>query len=101
MLSIARRKAGLSQRELARRAGVPQSTIGRIEAGLMDPRIATLDRLLRACGYEIRIAPRLGEGVDRTLIRSALARTPKQRIEANVASAGAVRRLRGKAQRTP
>lgn len=47
-LGWARRRAGLSQRALAAQSGVPQSTIGRIEAGLVDPRVRTLSRLLRA-----------------------------------------------------
>jgi predicted transcriptional regulator len=41
VLSRARHRAGLTQRELAERAAVPQSTVGRIEAGLVDPRVGT------------------------------------------------------------
>jgi predicted transcriptional regulator len=79
-LRWARRRSGLSQRELAARSGVPQSTIGRIEAGLVDPRVRTLSRLLRACGFDLEVEPRLGEGVDRTLFRELLALTPEQRL---------------------
>jgi transcriptional regulator with XRE-family HTH domain len=61
----ARRAAGLSQRELSRRTGVPQPAIARIEAGRQVPRADTLDRLLRACGFELRLAPARGGGVDR------------------------------------
>lgn len=46
----ARQAAGLSQRELARRAGVPASTIGRIERGAVSPTIQTLERLASALG---------------------------------------------------
>jgi len=70
----------MAQRALAARTGVPQSTIGRIEAGLVDPRVGTLDRLLRACGDELDAVPRRGLGIDRTLIRAALSRTPRERI---------------------
>jgi transcriptional regulator with XRE-family HTH domain len=76
----ARRRARLSQRDLARRAGVAQSTVARIERGLMDPRVSTLDSLLRACHDELRAVPRLGVGVDRTLIRAQLALSPAERI---------------------
>src|SRR5947208_15578998 len=79
-LRWARRRAGLSQRELAARSGVPQSTVGRIEAGLVDPRVRTLSRLLRACGFDLEVEPRLGEGVDRTLFRELLSLTPDQRL---------------------
>lgn len=78
-LRDARRKAGLSQRALSERSGVPQPTIAAIETGRQGPRYATLERLLRACGYELDIAPILGEGVDRTLIHQMLDLTPAER----------------------
>lgn len=43
-----RKRAGLTQAELARRAGVSQSLIARIERGTVDPRLSTLMRILRA-----------------------------------------------------
>jgi glycine hydroxymethyltransferase len=52
----ARRSADLSQRELARRASVPQSTIGRIESGEATcARWATVVGLLRAAGCCLRL----------------------------------------------
>lgn len=83
----ARRRAGLTQRDLSRRAGVPQSTIARIESGQIDPRASTLDRLLRECGEELATQRRLGLGVDRTLIRPLLELTPKERLEVATKSA--------------
>ncbi|MFQ5887122.1 MAG: CBS domain-containing protein [Candidatus Hydrothermarchaeales archaeon] len=41
-----RRKVGLTQTKVARRAGVSQSLIARIEAGDVDPRISTLKRII-------------------------------------------------------
>ncbi len=41
-----RLKAGLSQRELARRAGVSQSLIARLEKGQVNVRMTTLQRIL-------------------------------------------------------
>lgn len=52
LLEQARHMAGLSQRALARDAGVPPSTVQRIEAGQVSPTIAMLDRLLDAAGVE-------------------------------------------------
>jgi transcriptional regulator with XRE-family HTH domain len=75
----ARRAAGLSQRELARRSEVPQAAISRIEHGLVSPRTETLDRLLRACNKDLQLVVRPGTGVDRTLIRERLRLTPSQR----------------------
>ncbi len=90
----ARRRAGLSQRQLAQHAGVPQSTIGRIEAGLADPKVGTLDRLLRTCGEELAAVAQRGIGVDRGLIRRRLNLTPRQRLEKGAADADAIRRVR-------
>ena len=40
--------------ELAKRAGTSKPTISRYENGLVDPRVETLARLLRACGHQLR-----------------------------------------------
>ena len=80
-LAAARRRAGLTQRALAAAAQMPQSTVGRIEAGLIDPRASTLRRLLRECGEDLEAMPRLGIGVDRSQIRERLALTPRQRLD--------------------
>jgi transcriptional regulator with XRE-family HTH domain len=82
MIRYARRRAGLTQRELGERAGVPQPAIARIERGAVSPRVDTLERLLAVTGATLEVAPQIGRGVDRTLIRAALARSPEQRIEA-------------------
>jgi transcriptional regulator with XRE-family HTH domain len=73
MLRYARARAGLTQRELAARAGIPQPTIARIESRSTTPRVDTLDRLLRACGMALELDVRRGDGVDSTLIREVLA----------------------------
>jgi len=43
--------------ELAERAGTSKPTVSRYENGLVDPGAETLDRLLRACGQELRAEP--------------------------------------------
>ena len=80
MVRYARRRAGLTQRQLAAKAGIPQETIARIERGRVDPRVGTLDRLLESCGYGLESAPRLGIGLDRTQIRELLKLTPSERL---------------------
>ena len=49
-----REKRGLSQTELAERAGTSKPTLSRYENGLVDPGAETLSRLLHACGRELR-----------------------------------------------
>ncbi|HLN26306.1 MAG TPA: helix-turn-helix transcriptional regulator [Gemmataceae bacterium] len=44
----ARRKLGLSQAELARRAGIRPETLNRIEQGKHSPSVATVDKIDRA-----------------------------------------------------
>lgn len=80
VLREARRRAGLSQRALAGKAGVPQSAIARIEAGRIVPRVDTLDRLLESCGEGLYAMPRIGIGVDRTLAQGLLASSPGERV---------------------
>ena len=80
MLRMARRRAGLSQRELARRADVPQPTVSRIERGHISPSLATLTPLIDACGMELEVVERLGAGVDRSLIGQRLAMSAAERL---------------------
>lgn len=49
----ARRRAGLSQRALARRARTAQSVVARIECGTASPSLRTLERLLRGAGFAL------------------------------------------------
>ncbi len=49
LIRTRRLAAGLSQRELARRAGTSAATLNRYEAGRVDPTTGTLNRILTAC----------------------------------------------------
>lgn len=86
MLRHARWRSGLTQRELVARTGIPQETIARIEAGRVDPRVSTLDRLLEGCGFGLEHLPRLGVGIDRTQIRELLAVPADRRLDNAIAS---------------
>ena len=86
LLRHGRRHAGLTQRALAQKSGVPQPQIARIERGTVSPRLNTMERLLAETGATLELAPRLGVGVDRGLIRAARARTQKSWTAATSAS---------------
>ncbi|MGH2356497.1 MAG: helix-turn-helix domain-containing protein [Candidatus Limnocylindria bacterium] len=82
ILRQARRRAGLTQRELAQATGVAQPAIARVERGVGSPRLSTLERLLAGTGHTLEVWPELGAGVDRTLIREHLALNPEERVAA-------------------
>jgi len=52
LLVDARRRAGLTQEEVARRAGVARPSISQYENGKKDPSVMNLNRLIQACGME-------------------------------------------------
>ncbi len=90
VLKYARRRAGLSQRGLAAAAGVPHSTVARIELGQLSPRVDTLVRLLDATGHALEVHAEIGADEDRTLIRDRLAMTPIERAQLAIREARAM-----------
>lgn len=79
----ARTEAGLTQSQLARRLGLTQAALARLEKAGANPTVATLDRVLRATGRRLDL--RLGRAqssVDATLLYEALAMAPAARIAA-------------------
>lgn len=56
LLLKARREAGLTQSELAARAGTSQPAVARYETETAIPTIPTLERLLAACGRQLRVS---------------------------------------------
>ena len=55
LIKLARRDAGLSQRELAKLAGTSQAAIAAYESGRRSPTLETLARIVRAAGQDLRI----------------------------------------------
>jgi len=81
LLAAARRRAGLTQAELARRLAISQAAVAQLERPDSNPRVATLDRALRAAGAELMIAARgRAQSVDESLIRQQLALSPIERL---------------------
>lgn len=58
VLRDARRRAGLSQIELARRAGVTQSVVSAYESGARQPSVPMLERLVAATGFDLALSTR-------------------------------------------
>jgi len=83
LLRTARDRAGLSQRDLAARAGTAQSVVARIESGTTSPTIDTLTRLLSACGFTLDVQLALDPVQDTHMLDDVariLALTPEQRF---------------------
>ena len=99
LLVEARRRAGISQAELARRSGVAPSLIGRYERYEVIPSLERLRALLRACGLELsfRLANVDATDHDRVLIERELHRTPAERLRLGLAAGRALRSLTGHA----
>jgi transcriptional regulator with XRE-family HTH domain len=101
LLKQARARHGLTQAQLAARARTSQAAISRIERGLVSPSVDTLAELLDLMGEELVLEARpVDYGIDKTLIRENLKRTPAERIDFMVAFSNFVRRNVGVAHRT-
>lgn len=55
LISLIRGQLRMSQRALAKRAKVPQSTVSKIESGILKPNIATLQKILNSVDCELLI----------------------------------------------
>ncbi|MEA2554880.1 MAG: hypothetical protein QOI60_211 [Actinomycetota bacterium] len=93
MVKTARRRAGFTQRELARRSGVAQPTVSRIESGRMSPTFDTLSALVRTCGMQLLALDRGGRGVDETQLWERVRWAPAERFRQAVEASRNIRRL--------
>ena len=64
VLRSARLDAGLTQSELALRAGTSQAAVARYECGSVSPSIATFERLIHATGHELVLDTRPAAATD-------------------------------------
>lgn len=82
LIREARRSAGLTQQALASRVGTTQSAVAGMEADRSSPRVATLERVLRACGRELSLsAPQPRSSIDETLVAQRLRIPAGERIK--------------------
>jgi len=76
----ARRRAGLTQAALAEKAGVPKSTVGRIESGARTPSVELVERLVEAAGFEVTVSLSEPDPGTDSMFERTLRRTPAQRL---------------------
>ena len=81
LLREARRRHGLTQKQLAIRARTSQAAISRIERGLVSPTLETLEKLLAMMNEELVLdAKPIDWGHDLTLIQANLELDVGQRL---------------------
>ncbi len=94
LLREARRRHGLTQRQLAARARTSQAAISRVERDLVSPSIATLATWLDLMGEALTLAAEpIDYGHDRTLNELNLELSPAGRIERSAAWARGLKEL--------
>lgn len=89
ILTSVRQSAGLTQGELAQRAGTSQSAIARYENGNAEPSTSTLLRLLRVAGYDLDVTVRKSTTSDLSSDRAQKIRLSKAAIRRIMKKAGA------------
>lgn len=99
LIRDARRRAGLTQAELARRLGVTQGAIAQWERRGSNPRVETLADVLHATGHRLELAavPHRGN-VDETLIAGNLRMSPAERLAAFESSYRGMKRIADRAR---
>ena len=76
----ARLLAGLSQQDLADRAGVPRQSIARWERGAVEPGFDTVRRLLRSCEFDVSLVRYERDETIETRLSGKLELTPQERL---------------------
>jgi transcriptional regulator with XRE-family HTH domain len=78
LIKSIRVQLGMSQKALAKRAGVPQSTISRIEQEERDANLSTLNKILGAISCDLVIVPLLQDSIDAIRRKQARKMAEKQ-----------------------
>ena len=79
----ARKRAGITQQDLAQRAGTTQSAIARLESGRTSPSLEQVQRLMRLAGFELIVELAAFDDSDRVQAKALKKLTPEQRVEQN------------------
>ncbi len=94
LLREARRRAGLTQQQVADRADVSQSLIARIEGGRVSPSFDRLLSLIRGCGFDLDIRVVALDEDAWSMVEQGARLSPDERLDRAVAAV----QLRGEAR---
>jgi len=90
----ARKRAAMTQRELAERAGTTQSAIARLESGRTSPTLEQVQRLMRLAGFELLVELAPFDDSDRIQARARRDRSAEDNVESNRRTLVQVREMR-------
>lgn len=98
LIKQTRRDAGATQAELARRLGVSQAAVAKLERPGANPTVATLDNVMAALGRELELTGvERSSSVDDSLVATYVRLSPAERLKAFVSNHQSVARLRAAA----
>jgi transcriptional regulator with XRE-family HTH domain len=89
----ARRRASITQRELADRLGTHQPVVARWESGRTNPDYSTVEKALFACGFHLSVGLATVDEHDEVLITRELRRLPHERLSSMVDAVNAFERM--------
>lgn len=78
LIALIRGQLGMSQRALAKRAKIPQSTVSKVESGALKPNVATLQKILNSIDCDLLITPVQRNNPDETRKKQALKKARKK-----------------------
>lgn len=94
LIREARRRRGLTQRELAQRLGTSHAAVARWEKGVVRPSWEVVLAAVREAGFDLRVALVEADDHDLVLARERLSRSPRQRLSDLAALAAFIERGR-------
>jgi transcriptional regulator with XRE-family HTH domain len=99
LIRCLRRSAGVTQRQLAIRAGTTKTAISRLEGGHVSPSLETVERLLLCLGHRVELdAVPLTPRSDPVQLDAVAGLTPTERLDHGLASQSSLRGLLGEAR---
>jgi transcriptional regulator with XRE-family HTH domain len=81
LIKEARRRAGLTQKELATRLGTSQSVVARWESNTRSPTLETVTRAVRACGFDLTVSLPRYDDQDLAQAAQNVRLSPAQRLD--------------------
>ena len=78
LITMIRNQLKMSQRVLAQRAGVPQSTISNLEKSKKQPNLSTLKKVFQALFCDLLIIPVMDESIENILLQQARKKAEKR-----------------------